>query len=245
MEKCRLGIQGSYKHFEIALKYKNVFFLDRQENFNISEKFIPYLNTLLKQYSLTINDVEFIALDIGPGAFTSLRATIASCNGLSFASGIPMIGIDGLDALVGECFKINLDFFQSKLNKQIVLVGLLNAYNNDVYYSINEIVKKDNKLEMILVEPKSYKNINNFIFDLNSRYKEHQFYFVGNAFSLHKAFIIENLGNKMLSNDFNLEVGSAEFILRLGEKYFNNKENLSRKLLPLYLKTQQFKLQIT
>lgn len=244
MDRCSLGIVGSYKHFEIAFRYKNIDFSDKKENFNVSEKFIPYLSDLFKQHSITINDLDFIALDQGPGAFTSLRATIASCNGLSFASNVPLIGIDGLDALSREVFDKNLEFIKSNPSEKIILIALLNAYNNDVYYAINEIVIKDSNAELVLLEPKSYRNINEFLEYIASRYNSEKFLFFGNGFTLHKNLILEKLQGKIIDNAFEAEVCSAKFVLNLGQECFRKGENLSRKLLPLYLKTQQFKVQI-
>lgn len=290
MDRCSLGIVGSYKHFEIAFRYKNIDFSDKKENFNVSEKFIPYLSDLFKQHSITINDLDFIALDQGPGAFTSLRATIASCNGLSFASNVPLIGIDGLDALSREVFDKNLEFIKSlyknsqtafsqpdrpepiegcdrppficfdhaqhervgnlnfqvssKSYEKIILIALLNAYNNDVYYAINEIVIKDSNAELVLLEPKSYRNINEFLEYIALRYNSEKFLFFGNGFTLHKNLILEKFQGKIIDNVFGAEVCSAKFVLNLGQKSFEKGENLSRKLLPLYLKTQQFKVQV-
>lgn len=244
---CYLGIAGSYKNFEMALYTKDKFAFDKVDNFNISENFIIYLDNFMKKNQCSIYDLDFIALDQGPGAFTSLRATIASCNGISFASGIPLIGIDGLNALSKEIADFYSAYIDSlfKVNKNILLVALLNAYNNDVYYSISGLELVNNKHEIRLLEPKSYQNIYEFLSKIVSNYPNYKFVFCGNGAILHKNLILQQLGDRAIFNEEFPAVASAKCIAEIGRSYFIEGNNLSRKLLPLYLKTQNFKPKYT
>src|SRR6478735_2358845 len=47
----------------------------------------------------TLDDVQLLAVGLGPGAFTGLRVGLATMQGLAFATGLPIVGVSGLDAL--------------------------------------------------------------------------------------------------------------------------------------------------
>lgn len=58
------------------------------------------IEEMLRDAALAIGDLDRLAVTIGPGRFTGLRAGLAFMRGLSLASGIPLIGVTTLDALL-------------------------------------------------------------------------------------------------------------------------------------------------
>src|SRR5579862_7433876 len=103
---CFISIEGCYTHVEVAL-FKNKTCIDSivKNDVKASSHLIPYLDTLLKKNNVTLDDLSFIAIDQGPGAFTSLRVSIATVNGIAYAHKIPLIGVHGLDALCHQTAK--------------------------------------------------------------------------------------------------------------------------------------------
>ena len=59
----------------------------------------PALAELFKRTGLTINDVQALAIAIGPGSFTALRVGMAFVKGLALAKKLPIVGIPTLDVL--------------------------------------------------------------------------------------------------------------------------------------------------
>ena len=57
------------------------------------------LLALLAANHATLADVTLLAVGLGPGAFTGLRVGIATMQGLAVATGLPLVGVSGLDAL--------------------------------------------------------------------------------------------------------------------------------------------------
>jgi tRNA threonylcarbamoyladenosine biosynthesis protein TsaB len=57
---------------------------------------------LLDDHGLGLADVSLLAVGLGPGAFTGLRVGIAAMQGLAFATGLPIVGVSGLDALASS-----------------------------------------------------------------------------------------------------------------------------------------------
>ena len=67
-----------------------------------SEKLMPSIQWLLKELSIDKTGLEAVAVSLGPGSFTSLRIGLASAKGLSYALGIPIIGISTLELMANN-----------------------------------------------------------------------------------------------------------------------------------------------
>ncbi len=223
-----LAVQGSYQSLSLAL-FKNAKIISSHDTdiFHASTQLVPAIDTMLANASLSLSDLDFIALDAGPGAFTSLRVTISTLNGMSFASGIDLVGVDGLDALALQAHET--------VNKSQLLVVLLNAYNNDVFYAIHS-----QKKALTLLEPKGYKKIDQLLLDLQKKHNGKQIVFAGNGALLHKEVIQTACGDNAVILDSPL-LSSAEYIGRLGYAQWQKKEGITKKVSPLYLKEHTFK----
>ena len=106
-----LAIQNSYHDIQIALfdptsltELGRIGVLDSlcASKIEASKMLAPLVGQLLTQNSLALSDLKFIAANRGPGPFTTLRTVLASVNGLAFATKLPLIGVDSLDAMLHE-----------------------------------------------------------------------------------------------------------------------------------------------
>src|SRR3990170_4281291 len=124
-----LSIQNTYEAIEIALfKDDQLVAALKEDKSRASKELIPLIAYLLLRARITMKDLAFIAVNQGPGPFTTLRVVIATVNGLSFATNVPLVGIDSLDA-----------FLEEYKNSEHPTIILLNAFNNDVYYAIKKV----------------------------------------------------------------------------------------------------------
>ncbi len=64
-----------------------------------SQRLFPLLDELLKSQTLTIHEIDLLAVNIGPGSFTGLRVGLAAVKGLAATLGRPAMGVNALDAL--------------------------------------------------------------------------------------------------------------------------------------------------
>jgi len=59
----------------------------------------PGIETLLKQVGWSPDEVQLVAVSIGPGSFTGLRVGVATAKLFAYAVGAQVLGIDCLEAL--------------------------------------------------------------------------------------------------------------------------------------------------
>lgn len=60
---------------------------------------LPTLRDLLSQEGMRAADLKALAVSLGPGSFTGIRVGIASAQGLSLPTKMPVFGVSSLDAL--------------------------------------------------------------------------------------------------------------------------------------------------
>src|SRR5690606_4871070 len=69
-----------------------------QENVH-AQKLMPLIETLLQQAGVGQDELCAVAVSRGPGSYTGLRIGVSTAKGLAYALGIPLIGVETLDAL--------------------------------------------------------------------------------------------------------------------------------------------------
>lgn len=65
----------------------------------LSARLIPAIQTMLTEEERTFSDVQGLAVSIGPGSFTGLRIGVATAKTLAQAAGLPIVGIQTMDAM--------------------------------------------------------------------------------------------------------------------------------------------------
>ena len=227
-----VSIQGSYAPVQIALfDHDTCLEVITKDDTKASSHLIPYIDQLLTTHRVAREDLSFIAVDKGPGAFTSLRVTIATVNGIAFSHKIPLIGISGLDALAYEIYSRN-----QQLPVTHIAI-LLNAYNNDVYFGLYEI---DHEQIELIPHQEGCDNISLVLQELQERLADHTILFAGNGVALHQERIQERFGTSAHFDTSHQATSSAHGVGIIAYHHWQTGGEKTYIIQPHYLKTQAF-----
>ena len=61
-----------------------------------------FIQEMLSERGLTINDCDAVCASMGPGSYTGLRVGVSTAKGLCFGAGKPLIAVGTLDTLVAQ-----------------------------------------------------------------------------------------------------------------------------------------------
>ena len=78
------------------------------------EQLVPEIAALLEREGIALASLDRLAVTIGPGRFTGLRAGLAAMRGLALASGLKLVGVTTLEA-VAEAARGSLEPDESLL----------------------------------------------------------------------------------------------------------------------------------
>ena len=145
-----------------------------------SEKLMPLVQKLFETTGYTLDDIDLIACDIGPGSFTGIRIGVATVKALAEVKNIPVVGISSLEGLA-----YNVSGFD-------YICSILDARNNQVYMAIFD--KNYN-----LVSDYFADDINNLT-DIFKKYEN--LAFVGDG--THLLNILEKFDNTIYSKNIGL-----------------------------------------
>ena len=128
------------------------------------------IDNLFKISDLTINDIDKIAVAIGPGSFTGVRIALGFAKGLAMALNKPLIAVHELDILEAIAD-----------GNENEVIPLIDARKERVYYKYQNKYVDDYLINLIS------------IFDKNKKY-----IFVGDGAINYKNILKDNLGENAI-----------------------------------------------
>jgi len=183
----------------------------------ISKNSIPLLQTLLYKHNSCLADILFIAANVGPAPYTTLRALLATINGIAFASTKPLVAVDGLEVFAQEFY--DEQFTQTAL--------IWNAFNNDVYYAF---------MQKSSVIKKGYVSIRDFITLAATQFPQGIIRIMGNAVGMHQALLQQALPNRLAISHPTPQYPSLAYLGSTAFKQWQTHNKIMAQLSPLYLK---------
>lgn len=212
-----LAIQNTYDQVQMAIgddraNLGQIICLDKTV---ASKECMSTLDQLLRQNSVSLSSLSFIAVNQGPGPFTTLRVVISTVNGLSFSTGIPLVGINGMQALSCE--------YPSHSQKVI----FLNAFAGDVYYLVDAHGIRMSGATSITI----------ILQELLQKIPHNPILFLGNGTLLYQDMIVATFGDRAQFPDPFVSTCSLATIAKQGLAQWHAKKNVSYQLQPLYYKS--------
>lgn len=95
-------------------------------NYSHSEQLHVFIEQALKQASLTLTDIDAVAVSKGPGSYTGLRIGVSAAKGLCFSLDKPLISIATLQSLAA----------QLNVAPDEVVIPVLDARRMEVYSAV-------------------------------------------------------------------------------------------------------------
>lgn len=181
-----------------------------------SVNLMPMIQNLLKYLSITLQDIDLIVCDKGPGSFTGIRIGVATAMGFKDSLSIPAIGISSLEALAFN------------INEPGVICTIIDAKKDNVYSGVFENTGE----QYILRRNLSAENIDDLLEEL--KITDYPITFVGDGAKVYKDKILDKLSNSKFIENNDI---SAYNLGLAGLAHF--KEGKQDDLIPLYLRKPQ------
>lgn len=181
-----------------------------------SENIMVMIDELFKLTNTTINDIDKIAVSIGPGSFTGIRIGVAVAKGLASATNCKIVGVNELDVIAGN-----------STSNECEICSIIDARKERGYYCT---FKYENG---ILKQLEDYKvgELKEF---LETR-KEIRTVYLGDGAINYKNLISNIVGENGLFAPKSLNLPRASVVAELG---INNEDNLYT-MEPIYLSKSQ------
>ncbi|GAK53066.1 peptidase M22, glycoprotease [Candidatus Moduliflexus flocculans] len=99
-----LGIETSTMTGSVAIITEQHLIVEQTINTKIThaERLITAIDDTLRAVSLTIREIDGIAVSAGPGSFTGLRIGITTAKSLAYSLKKPIVAVSSLDALASQ-----------------------------------------------------------------------------------------------------------------------------------------------
>lgn len=113
-----------------------------------AEELHPFMTKVIEDAQIEFNQLDAVAVSMGPGSYTGLRIGVSAAKGLCFALEIPLISISTLQSLAR----------QAKIVKGYV-IPLLDARRMEVYSAVYSPDNKEvRKVEAEIISEQSFRD---------------------------------------------------------------------------------------
>jgi tRNA threonylcarbamoyladenosine biosynthesis protein TsaB len=96
-----------------------------------SQLLLPWIETFLREADISLQDLDAIAIGVGPGAFTGVRLGLAVTQGLAISAALPVLPIASLDAIAAQL--VQSSHYKSSDAKTFAV--LIDARMDEVYWA--------------------------------------------------------------------------------------------------------------
>ncbi len=181
------------------------------ETFSHGEKLTLYIEEVIREAGISMQELSGVSVSSGPGSYTGLRIGTSTAKGLCYGLNIPLLALPSLDSLANEA---------RKKYPEINLCPMIDARRMEVYSAIHN--PKGDKL----------KDISADVLDENSYAEFEPFVAIGDGMPKAK----EIWGNRNIQFDFEILCSASGHVETIFKKFQNNDFEDLAYFEPFYLK---------
>jgi tRNA threonylcarbamoyladenosine biosynthesis protein TsaB len=121
---------------------------DFNENYSHSERLHCYIEEVVTECNINLNELDAIAVSKGPGSYTGLRIGVSAAKGLCISLDIPLISVNTLESLANQIY-----------GDSDIIIPMLDARRMEVYSSVYSSNKeKIRKTKAEILDKKSFSD---------------------------------------------------------------------------------------
>ena len=181
---------------------------EKKEGKSHASKLAVFIDEILQEEKIAVQDIDAISISKGPGSYTGLRIGVSTAKGLCYGANIPLVSIHTLQAL-SEFLLEHTSDYNLDIPENAYLVPMIDARRMEVYSAVfnlkNEFI---HDVQAEVIDEHSYNDI----------LKERPLVFLGNGATKCKGII--NHPNAIFLDDIDV---SAINMISLSLNQFNNK----------------------
>jgi tRNA threonylcarbamoyladenosine biosynthesis protein TsaB len=102
-----------------------------------SERLLSLIDEVLKESGRTMNDIDAIAVSIGPGSFTGLRIGLSTAKGLAMAHHLSIVAVPTLDG-IAEGFRLGKND-----GRNSIFCAMIDAKRNEAFSCFYAVDARD------------------------------------------------------------------------------------------------------
>jgi tRNA threonylcarbamoyladenosine biosynthesis protein TsaB len=193
-----------------------------------STRLVPAIQDLLKGARLDLDEIEGMAVSLGPGSFTGLRVGLSAVKGLALAAERPVVGVPTLDALAS-----NVPF------TPYLICPLVDARKGEVYtalYKDGEGGQVEQLTPYQVVAP----------LDLLEKIPLQETIFLGDGVEAYGELIKERFGAKALFAPPHLRFLRGSTVAEIGlQRFKRGEQDDISSLVPIYVRPSDAELKWT
>ena len=168
-----LNIETTSKNCSVAVAKDGVPLAIRELaelGYSHAEKLHVFVNEVLQEAALQLNDLDAIAVSQGPGSYTGLRIGVSAAKGFCLALDIPMIAIDTMEVLARQ---VNLN--------EGFIIPLIDARRMEVYTAtFNADYSKNEDTKAAIIASDSFSSL------------DEKIYFIGDGVAKCKSILVKD-----------------------------------------------------
>ncbi|MEA2102713.1 MAG: tRNA (adenosine(37)-N6)-threonylcarbamoyltransferase complex dimerization subunit type 1 TsaB [Thermodesulfobacteriota bacterium] len=192
---------------ENALEYETTFRVRKGH----AGSLLPAIDTAMDQTGIKKDQIDIIAVSLGPGSFTGIRIGIATAKGLGYALDCPVTGIPTLDIIARGASR-------DALPSSLPIMPVLDARKGEVFCALYTSTGKPLHGPVNIRPEKTVPMA------------EGHTLFIGNAIALYRDVFTGSLGEKYHEGPEHLWYPRASVLARMANEYPENRTD------PLYVR---------